>query len=243
VAERRANGTWGQVFNVSVTASALPSIVNNPASTIAPVGSAATLAVQASGPNLNYQWFFNGTNALAGATSNALSLTNLRLSQSGSYSVLVTNALGAAASQPATLQVSALLTVNLIPGVTLSGNVGASLNLEYADTLTSAPNWQALAAVTLTNTSQVYLDTSTPVAGQRFYRVTSSSSPLGIAQVSVVTVFGDVGDSLLLEYNDASDPPATWHLLDAFTLTATSQLFIDPSSPGPTRRYRAVAAP
>ena len=64
VAERGTNGNWGNVFNVNVTTSAQPSIVNNPASTTAPVGSAATLAVAATGPNLNYQWFFNGTNAL-----------------------------------------------------------------------------------------------------------------------------------------------------------------------------------
>ena len=242
VVERGTNGNWGNVFNVNVTTSAQPSIVNNPASTTAPVGSAATLAVTAIGPNLNYQWFFNGTNALAGATNSALCLTNLCLSESGAYVVLVTNSVGAAVSQPATLEVSALLAITSVPGVLLSGNICSALNLEYSDTV-SAAHWQPLATVTLTNTSQVYVDSTAPAPAQRFYRVVSPPTPLHITQLPAVTVFGDVGDLLRLECNDTSDPSANWQPLTTLVLTNTAQLYIDVSAPGLSRRYRAIASP
>ena len=50
-----------------------------------------SFTVTALGPALSYQWFFNGTNALAGATNSMLSLANLGPSQSGNYSVLASN--------------------------------------------------------------------------------------------------------------------------------------------------------
>jgi hypothetical protein len=230
VAERGTNGNWGNVFNVNVTTSAQPSIVNNPASTTAPVGSAATLAVAATGPNLNYQWFFNGTNALAGATNSALCLTNLCLSQSGAYVVLVTNSVGAAVSQPAALEVSALLAITSVPGVLLSGHTGSALNLEYSDAISAAP-------------CQVYADSTAPAPAQRFYRVVSPPTPLRITQLPAVTIFGDVGDSLRLEYNDISDPSANWQPLTTLVLTNAAQIYIDVSAPGLSRQYRAIASP
>jgi Calcineurin-like phosphoesterase len=243
VVEHRSDGSWGNAFNANITTRPEPRIINNPSSTAASVGSVATLAVNASGPNLNYQWIFNGTNALAGATDQSLCLTNLRLSQTGSYAVLVSNSVGAAVSQPAILEVTAELDVSPVTGIVVSGEVGAALNLEYADTLTPAANWQPLATVTLTNTSQVYIDSSTPAPGQRFYRGVSLAAPLSIAQVPRVTVFGDVGDSLRLEYNNTSDPTANWLLRAALTLTNTAQSYTDTSAPGLSRRYRAIAGP
>jgi phospholipase C len=105
VAERRLDGTWGNVFNANITTSLDPWIINNPVSTTAPVGSATTMVVEASGPNLNYQWFFNRTNAIDGATNSTLYLTNLGLSQSGDYFVLVTNSAASITSAVAVLTV------------------------------------------------------------------------------------------------------------------------------------------
>ena len=108
VAEWRTNGTWGAVFNLPVAISFQPRIVRNPLAATASVGSSATLAVQAVGPNLSYQWFLNGTNAIGCATNSVLTLSNLSLSQSGIYSVLVTNSYGTAFSLPATLAVGTI---------------------------------------------------------------------------------------------------------------------------------------
>ena len=59
--------------------------------------------VGGSGP-LRYQWLFNGTN-LPGATNGTLLLTNLTLTQSGAYSLRVSNPAGSAVSSAALLRV------------------------------------------------------------------------------------------------------------------------------------------
>ena len=53
---------------------------------------------------LSYQWNLNGTN-LDGATNTSLTLSNMQLSQAGSYAVLVTNAFGSVTSSNAVLTV------------------------------------------------------------------------------------------------------------------------------------------
>ena len=85
-----------------------PRISLNPQSQTADVGSTVNLLVNASGsPPLAYQWFFNGTNAIGGATSPDLLLTDVQPRDSGAYTVVVTNALGAVTSSPAILTVLA----------------------------------------------------------------------------------------------------------------------------------------
>ena len=46
---------------------------------------------------LSYQWRFNGTN-LTGATATVLTLTNVQVSQSGSYTLVVSNVAGSITS-------------------------------------------------------------------------------------------------------------------------------------------------
>ena len=81
------------------------SITSSPVSRGAFVGSTTTFEVLAAGDiPLSYQWYFNG-NAIAGATSSSLNLTNLQLANAGSYSVTVRNAFGSATSSAAVLGV------------------------------------------------------------------------------------------------------------------------------------------
>ncbi len=83
-----------------------PVIVASPASLAVPVGGTAYFQVGAVGsPPLAYQWVFNGTTAIPGATSAYLSLANVQLTQAGLYSATVSNLYGAATSAPALLQV------------------------------------------------------------------------------------------------------------------------------------------
>ncbi len=81
-------------------------VVAQPQSVVVPQGAGATFSVGVAGQApFQYQWYFNGTNKLANATDANLALTGLQLSDSGTYSVVVSNALGIAGSQPATLSV------------------------------------------------------------------------------------------------------------------------------------------
>jgi uncharacterized repeat protein (TIGR01451 family) len=86
-------------------------ITSQPVSTNAPPGGTATFSVGVTGtPPFTYEWFFNGTNLLDGATSATLTLTNVTATQAGTYAVSVLQVFGpeeieADNSLPATLTV------------------------------------------------------------------------------------------------------------------------------------------
>ncbi len=97
-----------------------PVITIQPASQYALAGTTATLSVTAEGDApLNYQWLCNGTNLVDGGTvfgsaTSALTLGPAAASNSGAYTVLVTNHLGSELSAPAVFSVYALSDTELI---------------------------------------------------------------------------------------------------------------------------------
>ena len=118
--------------NATLTVYALPpAITSQPASQWAYAGTAVNFKVSASGTlPLTYQWNLNGTNR-NGATNSLLTLTNVQLTDAGTYSVLVTNSAGAQASSNAVLTVIPIPTN--IPVITAfapnSGFMGTSVTL------------------------------------------------------------------------------------------------------------------
>ncbi len=104
----------GQVTSSSatLTVNVPPTIITQPQNQTATQGQSATFSVVASGTGpLGYQWYFNGT-ALSGATSSALTLSNVQTNNAGSYTVVVSNVAGSVTSAAATL------TVYVPPGIT-----------------------------------------------------------------------------------------------------------------------------
>lgn len=110
-------------------------------------------------PTLTYQWTFDG-NAIAGATNDVLTLTDVSSNNAGSYQVLVSNNYGSAASSVAVLTVttpgfgsygSAVLGTNLLLYYTFSdvnsglgiatndGSLGPAYNGMYEGAYGSAP--------------------------------------------------------------------------------------------------------
>jgi hypothetical protein len=84
-----------------------PSFVQQPLSQNAVVGNNVTLAVIAAGSlPLAYQWEKDG-GILSGATQSSLTLTKVQLSDSGAYSVVVSNGAGSVTSVPANLSIGA----------------------------------------------------------------------------------------------------------------------------------------
>jgi len=82
-----------------------PVILGDPFSQSAFTGRDCTLSVVASSSEPpRYQWRFNGVN-LPGATNSAITIRSIQLAEAGSYSVVVSNALGSATSQTAVLSV------------------------------------------------------------------------------------------------------------------------------------------
>jgi subtilase family serine protease len=83
-----------------------PIIVQQPTNQISPVGGSASFSVIASGTMpLNYQWHFNSTNDILGATNSTLTLNNIQLTNGGAYTVTVSNIYDSATSSNAVLTV------------------------------------------------------------------------------------------------------------------------------------------
>jgi len=137
-----------------------PTVVVLPAVQMAPVGSNATFCASASGAlPLAYQWWFNRTNLIAGATTYSLTLTNVQTTDAGKYSATVSNSSGTTTSLTATLTVavagdsdgdgladgyeSGALRYQIIPGsfAWLDAKADAELRGGHLATITSQAEW------------------------------------------------------------------------------------------------------
>lgn len=217
----------------------------------AEAGCIVNLAVRSIGdPPPTYQWFFNG-NAIGGSTTNrSLCLAGVQATNAGTYTVVISNRFGAATSEPAMFNIIPLVQRRPVPVLDLLGETGGALNVEYADTLGSPTNWLPLDAVNSTAAPQLVLDTSTPLPPQRFYRVWQTgtlTAPPSLKlpfMVPAITLTGNIGDQLRLDYINQFGPTNAWVNLDTVTLTNTSQLYFDISAPHqPARLYRIVPVP
>jgi uncharacterized repeat protein (TIGR03803 family) len=227
-----------------------PTIQAAPQTQTAEVGSAAALRVKAGGSSrLCSVWYLNDTNLLSCSTNCELALPSVRLSQSGAYTVVVSNVFGAVTSAPALLNVIAAVERRPVPGVKATSEPGSLLNVYYADSLSAPPNWTTLGAISLTNTSQYYFDLTVPLPPQRLYRAWQTGTPgvvpsLDLHLVPAITLTGIIGHSVRLDYINQYGPIDAWVTLDTVTLTNVSQLYFDVSALGqPQRLYRLVPLP
>jgi len=112
--------------NAVVTVTDGPSITRQPLSATILTGTRQTLLVEAIGAGLTYQWNRDGA-AIPGATRPAYDAA-----ETGTYTVLVTNAAGSVESSPAAVAVSATLaapTITTQPsGTTVNAGTRATLN-------------------------------------------------------------------------------------------------------------------
>jgi hypothetical protein len=146
--------------NALLTFSVSPSIVTQPTNQTVLAGQSASFSVEAAGPGLTYQWRFNEVD-LPGAITNAYVIASADLTNEGAYTVVVTNVLGAATSEVATLTVYVpphIITqpqsADVIPGqlVTFSALASGKPPPEYQWLLNGAPIEGATAsAYQLTN--------------------------------------------------------------------------------------------
>lgn len=228
-----------------------PHLTASPLSQTAESGDTVGFSASATGDRpLMYQWFFNDTTAVSGATTNnGLQLANVQNSQAGAYTVVVTNTAGAVTSPPAMLAVIAPVPRRLVPALTLMGQTGSALNLDYAASAQLPPNWTTLDTVALTNPAQWYFDVTDPLPAQRFYRAWSPNSPgprptLDLHLLPALELAGPVGSHWRIDYINRFGSIYNWSNLANITLTNTSQLFFDTSVIGqPPRLWRLVPVP
>lgn len=138
-------------------------------------GQQATLSVSAWGSGtLSYQWYKSGL-AISDATNSTLVFPSVQISDAGAYFVVVTSAYGSVTNTPADLVVNpAEVSIALYAGITIHGTIGYNYGIEYATNLQNAV-WQYLTNVTLSQPTEIWVDTSVPAAerARRFYRVTN----------------------------------------------------------------------
>ncbi len=138
------------------------------------VGDLVNLNVLARGFPLSYQWSFNG-NPLPGAIGSSLSLFQVGLAQSGSYTLLVSNSLGTAASQPILLRVR--------PNLPLAEALDTDLDFYavpgswLAETNITHDATDAIESAPLGNNQQAALDAVLPGPGMLTFWWKVSSEP------------------------------------------------------------------
>jgi pectate lyase len=174
-------------MNVGSTVTKLtpPSITLSPVSQTVSPGATATFTVSATGPLLQYLWFFNGS-AIGGATNTSLVIANAQAANVGSYFAIVANPAGAGTSATATLNV---------------GNVGPSITSQPQDA-TVVTGGNATFTVVANGTAplhyQWYANTNTLLGG-------ATNAQLFLSGVST----GDAGKYRVLVSNNYGSAGST----------------------------------
>jgi hypothetical protein len=168
-----AIGKRGEVFLLNP-----PGLEQPPVISVGPIGGGTLgtgdllhLVVSAiGGLPLEYQWFKDGQ-PIPGADQREYSVAHVDSSHAGSYQVRVANQFGEVMSAAVVVEVPQLyLDIMAYAAIALYGDVGGTYRIEYKSALTD-PTWTPLpGTVTLTNSPQLYIDTSTPLTRQRIYQ-------------------------------------------------------------------------
>jgi hypothetical protein len=103
-------------------------------------------------------------------------LTDLQLTDAGSYAVVVTGSGESAVSTPAQLKVNpAGVSLGLYAGLLIEGRAGKSYTIQYTTELSPTNTWITLTNITLANPIQLWIDTSvdtrSPGLPRRIYQV------------------------------------------------------------------------
>jgi pectate lyase len=156
-----------------------PVITAQPQNQSVAPGNSTTFTVVVSGSaNLFYQWYFNTNTLLGGATNAALTLNNVQATNTGTYSVIITNSAGSVASTNAILSLSSgthakpqLASISFSNGsfsISVAGDSGVDYIVQAS---TNLMNWDSI----FTNHSPVppftWSDTNANNWGHRYYRV------------------------------------------------------------------------
>jgi hypothetical protein len=152
-----------------------PSIGIQPLSQNVMIGSSASFSVSVSGtPPFSYQWRFNGANLL-NATNAAYAIQAVGATNTGNYSVVVTNLLGSVTSSNAllTVIVPPTLALQLLAGyplLNLDGMLSSNFVVQYSTNLVRT-NWMTLLSLTnLPSSPYLFLDPAGDGQPARFYR-------------------------------------------------------------------------
>ena len=162
----------------------MPTLLAQPSGQTGYWGGSVTFTSAVAGVNpLFYHWQENGS-AISAATNSSLIMTNLQMTNTGNYVVLVTNVEGSVTSNPALLVMKvADVSVALVPlggtqntaALTVGGVSNKTYGVQFSSNLTS---WAGLTNLTLTAPTNVWLDPQGTTQATRFYRVGQGPIPI-----------------------------------------------------------------
>jgi hypothetical protein len=129
----REDSLHAPVLTINYSLPSLGVTIQPPSQTVL-AGSTVTFTANATGtPPFSYQWYFGG-NPIVGATSSTLVLNNVQPSQSGPYTVTVSDQTGTVTSSPATLAVIAVQG----PSVTITSPTNGAVFPPHSDVVLAA---------------------------------------------------------------------------------------------------------
>ena len=179
----------------ALTRSHAPSITNQPTGRSVVAGSNTTFSVSAAGNgSLRYQWRFNDTNSLAGATNSSLTLTNVQTTNAGGYSVAVIDSLGSITSDAAmlTLDVNVGASITTPPtNQTVGAGQSAAFTVAAAGTAPLSYQWRFNATNNLdwaTNAFLIITNAESTHAGSYSVVVMNPYGPAVTSAVAILTV-------------------------------------------------------
>ena len=242
-----AGSTNEMVFGLSLTAAIqYPVLIvdtNLPVDQTVLAGQPVTFApdILGSGP-LSYQWFFDGTNAIDGATNATYTIPSVLNNNAGYYSLLVSNAFNSVTTR------TALLTVSNIPvsivtqpasQVVVEGN-SATFSVGVSGTPLIAYQWfvgaQSISGAT--NSAYTITDTSPTNAGNYQVQVsnpagTSNSAPATLTVLAdtlppaIISIAASPGQ-ITVTFTKPLDPttagnPANYSLSGGITVVSAAQ--------------------
>ena len=247
-----------------LTVNVAPAIADQPQSRTNIAGTDASFSVTATGTApLSYQWYVNGTNLLAGATDQALTLTNVQPADAGSYSVQITNVAGSVTSADALLTVNVPVAIAAQPqsrtniigsdaGFSVSATGTAPLIYQWRFNDGDIPGATA-SAYTRANVQTSDAGSYSVLVSNLVGSVTSAEALLAVLppapHIDSITLLSGEGFQLQITGGpgnfaiDATPDLSTWSELTNFTVPGVVFQFTDPDTNQITRFYRVRTLP
>ena len=185
---------------VTIVTPTAPAIVSQPQDQSAALNQTVQLSVAVSScPPLQYQWFFDGSNALATGTSATLVLPNVTIDAAGAYQAIISNDYGSVTSAPAVLTISGAPVILTQPIDTLVAEGGTA---QFTVTAEASPDpsyqWyfqatnllagETASSLILTNVQPAQSGSYSVVISNSAGTITSSGASLTIVGSPLITL-------------------------------------------------------